>query len=39
MPRMILAAIGLFHLANGLFMVADPGGWYSRRQGSRKRDR
>src|SRR5271163_2580931 len=28
MPRIILAAIGLFHLANGLFMVGDPGGWY-----------
>jgi hypothetical protein len=28
MTRIILAGIGLFHLSNGLFMVADPGGWY-----------
>ena len=36
---MILAAIGLFHLANGLFMAADPGGWYFATPEFRKRDR
>ena len=39
MPWIILAAIGLFHLANGLFMVADPGGGYFATPGVSPRDR